>query len=287
MMSINIPFTAQASCCIMTVFYSAALRSSTNMPGIRAASDGGAKNGRELDVPISPPNSLGLRFSSKAWIISLRTSAIADHSQSWRWSVFDQLVEWSWTDDCDIDVPSATQNSNSTSRMDGISPLDTEKTSTLTLHQNWSANTTMRSDSISPPSTAATSISDLHQIRSDNLIPSSTDVHLCPTSSSHGLSATTGDCWPAGSTHELYRIIYLYTGEFCSTASELYSGLQASPLFRKHKVLAIFSVDENVWEILMPAGYVPEFCNCVANFGFAIERNSAPKPGFCMRALIV
>ncbi|KFY47818.1 hypothetical protein V496_10427 [Pseudogymnoascus sp. VKM F-4515 (FW-2607)] len=239
------------------------------MPGVRAASDGGPKHAGELDVPASLSNSLGLRLSSKAWIISLRTSAIADHLQSWRWSVFDQIVEWSWTDDGDIDVLSATQNSNSMSRMGGIPPLDTERTSTLTLHQNWSANTTMRSDSISPPNTTATSILDLHQIRSDNLMPSSTNVRLCSTSSSHGLSATTGDCWPAGSTHELYRIIYLYTGEFCSTASELYSGLQASPLFRKHKVLAIFSVDENVWEILMPAEYVSEFCTCVANFGFA------------------
>lgn len=170
--------------------YSAALRSITNMAGIRAASDGRAKNARELDVPV------GLRFSSKAWIISLCTSAIADHSQSWSWSVFDQLIEWSWTGDGDIDVPSATQNGNSTSRMDGISPLDTEKNSTSTLHQNWSENTTMRSDSISPPNTTATSILDLHQIRSDKLMPSSTDVHLCSTSSSHGLTATTGDCWP-------------------------------------------------------------------------------------------
>lgn len=156
------------------------------MPGIRAASDGRAKNAEELDVPTSPPNSLGLRFSSKAWIISLRTSAIADRSQSWRWSVFDQLVEWSWTDDGDIDVPSATQNSNSASRMDGISHLDTEKTSTL--HQNWSENTTMRADSISPPNTTATSILDVHQIRSDNL-----------TTSSYCVTATTGDCWPVSS----------------------------------------------------------------------------------------
>jgi hypothetical protein len=166
------------------------------MPGIRAASDGRVKNAGEFDFPAPPPNSPGLRFSSRVRIISLRTSFIADYSQSWSWSVFDQLVEGSWTDDGDDELPSATQSGNSTPRIDSISPLDTENTSTLTLHQNRSGNAILRSDSISPPDTADTSILNLHQIRNDNLTPSSTDVHLCSASNTHRLAAPTSDCWP-------------------------------------------------------------------------------------------
>lgn len=54
-----------------------------------------------------------------------------------------------------------------------------------------------------------------------------------------------------------------------------------------HDVVAILPVEDNIWEVLMPTRYASCFSDCARDLSFATEQHSTPKPGLCMRALLV
>ncbi|KFY65438.1 hypothetical protein V496_02562 [Pseudogymnoascus sp. VKM F-4515 (FW-2607)] len=143
-----------------------------------------------------------------------------------RWSFLDKAVEWAWEND---GVSPASQSGNSTVR---AAPADAVDVSDPVLCQSQSGSST--------GSSASTTIS--------------------PGLTTYGPTITTIASQPDNPTAlDKYEIIYLCTGEnFCS-AAELCSSLGPYALFKMHDVIAMLPVEDNIWEVLMPARHIETF----------------------------
>ncbi|OBT53083.1 hypothetical protein VE04_07963 [Pseudogymnoascus sp. 24MN13] len=169
-----------------------------------------------------------------------------------RWSTIDKVVEWGWDND---EAPLASQ----------------------------SGELTVRAESF-----VDASVPVLSQTQSGNSTASSAKTNISLDATTYGPTITTEASQPDKSTAlDEYEIIYLCTGERCCSAGELCLGLGTSALFKMHHVVAILPVEDNIWEVLMPARHASGFSDCAAEFGFATEQHSTPKPGLWMRTLLV
>jgi hypothetical protein len=82
-----------------------------------------------------------------------------------------------------------------------------------------------------------------------------------------------------------YSLIYLYTGSAWKTAKELRSHLHSSRFFRLYDILAIFPIENGIWELLV--SNICRFRRYAQELNFAVESCGDLRRGLFVRLVIL